>query len=426
MIFNPHNARQSKNTSQILILHAMKRCPLQKTLALELVIPESRVSEWKTGKGNMPTDIALNLIEKFGSPSQAKGVYKGNCKLLPQEQSLDVFFDGLVCNQISRLIAGYLMHIRCIVIPDRNINLGASVEDHFISQMLEDEQFIFISNKFVQLHYRKERHWTDSDDFLLNSSDIELSHTFKGEQSSLLSLLNKHNLGYLLENKEYKYLCNKKRPSSNELLSFLTYTSVVISDLRSMPNTILSTWLSSTSEKSPIETYRGEVSLTGELVHEWYSQDICGTPVFSSYDDTPCGHSQFLLNHMLQLKEWVSEYEGSMEHSLFKLMKEQTPLYNFNEKNKKSLMLVNEILVFHKEESSYLNMAITVSPHQRINKVFKDEEFTLIIEEINTTRLLDELIPLLNAIGLANTMTEVNTKYTLAKLGLIMPGVVSI
>jgi hypothetical protein len=156
----------------------MKRCPLQKTLALELDIPESRVSEWKSGKGNMPTVLALSLIEKFGSPSQAKGVYKRNCKLLPQEQSLDVFFDGLVCNQISRLIAGYLMHIRCILIPDRNNDLEASVEDCFISQMLEDEQFIFISNKLVQLHYGKERHWTESDDFLLNSSDIELSRTY--------------------------------------------------------------------------------------------------------------------------------------------------------------------------------------------------------------------------------------------------------
>ncbi len=426
MLFDPHTARQSKITTQILISHAMKRCPLQKTLALELDTTDSRISEWKSGKGNMATDTALTLINKFGSPAKAKGVFKSNCKFLPPELSLQSFFNELVCYQVSRLIAGYITHIRCIVIPDRSNNLEASIEDHAISKLLEDEKFLTISKKLLHEHNSKERHYTEPDDFLLSKSDIEFSHSIQGDNASLLSLLEKYTLQYLLKEKEYKHLQSKKRPSPNELLTFLTYTSIVINDLRSMPTTILSTWLGRSCYLKIPEKMGGEVVLTGELIHEWYKNDLTGDPVFASPETDPIGHAQLLLKHMMQLKGWVNKFETSMEHSLYFLMNEQIPLYHHNDKCKEALILVKEIQVFHKEESSYLNIAITVTPHQFINDDYKGKEFTLIIEKVTTSRLLEDLIPMMHAIGLKHTISELNTKYLLANHGLLIPGAISI
>ncbi|GIU21265.1 MULTISPECIES: hypothetical protein [unclassified Shewanella] len=425
MQFDPHATKQSKITTQILIAHAMKRCPLQKTLALELNTPDSRISEWKNGKGQMATGTALILIEKFGSPAKAKGVLKNNCRFLPPETSLQHFFNGLVCEQVSRLIAGYITHIRCIVIPDRNNNLEASVEDYVISQLLDDEEFITISKKLLHDHNSKEHHRTAQEDFLLNNSDIELNHALKGQEVSLLSLINKHKLDYLLKEKEYKYLHDKKRPKPLEIITFLAYLSIVINEVKSIPTTILSTWVGKPCYLNTPDNIGGEVVLTGELIHEWYDTTFQGEPILASSETDPAGQVQPLVKHMMQLKTWVNKFEMSMEHSLNRLMIKQKPLYDLHN-CKQAFILIKEVQVFHKEESSYLNLAITVSPHDCINEHYKHDDFTLIIEQVTTFRLLEDVIPMLKAIGLEHAITELSTKYKLAMHGLLIPGAISI
>lgn len=426
MIFDPHASRQSKITTQILISHAMERCPLQKTLALELETTDSRISEWKSGKGYMATDTAQVLIEKFGSPAKAKGVFKSNCKFLPPELPLQSFFNELVCCQVSRLIAGYLTHIRCIVIPDRSNNLEASIEDNIISKLLEDIEFLMISKSLFDEHNSKERHWTETDEFQIGNSNIDFIHSIQGSNISILSLLERYELQYLLKEKKYEYLSSTKRPTPNELIAMLMYVSIVINDLRMMPTTILSTWLGHSCYLNIPEPMGGEVVLTGDLIHEWYDNKFTGDPVFATSETDPIGQAQLLLKHMMQLRVWVNKFEKSMEHSLFSRMIEQTPLYHSNEKCKEALILVKEIQVFHKEECSYLNIAITVCPHSLISDAYKDKEFTIIMEKVTTSRLLEEVIPMLHAIGLKHTISELKTKYQLAKHGLLIPGVISI
>ncbi|MGR6503595.1 hypothetical protein [Shewanella sp. Koi 1] len=426
MQFDPHATKQSRVTTQILITHAIQRCPSQKTLALELSTPDSRISEWKNGKGQMPTNTALQLIEKFGSPSQAKGVFKSNCKILPKELSLQSFFNDISNLQASRLLAGYINSIRCIVIPNRSIRLEPTIEDYVISNMLEDDSFLMISRELLRNHATTKRHWNDSDEFLLGDAEIGHIISIQGEDLSILTLFKKFNLEYLLEDREYKYLISKMRPTSNEIITMLAYTSIVINDLKKLPNTILSTWLGGPSYLNLEEPSGGDVVLTGDLIHEWYDNNYIGIPV-KSPEETDCSDdSKILLNHINQLWKWTRKFERSIEHHLANQVMQHPPLFDHHSKKVESLIFVKEIDVFHKTECSYLNIAITISMNQNINPEYRYREFTLILEYVTTYKLLDELIPLLGTIGLKLTMSELNTKYKLAKHGLLIPGAVSI
>ncbi|QSX28578.1 hypothetical protein JYB88_09710 [Shewanella cyperi] len=429
MQFDPYASSQSKVTTQILMAHAIHLSRSQKQLALELETTDSRISEWKIGKGFMPTKTAQLLIDKFGLPSKAKGEFKSNCKRLPKEMSLASYLSDLTCFQASRLIAGYLTHMRCIVIPDRDNNLEPSIEDHEIEQLLEDEQFLTLAQALLQTHESKTRHWTESDEFILNDKDLALNISLQEEEVSLKALLKKYHLEYLLEPKEYPYLQSRKRPSPNELITFLAYISIVINDLKRIPATFVSNWLGSHDYLDISEDRGADVVLTGEMIHDWYEQQLLqGLPIFNKPEMEPLGNVHCLIKHLNQLKKWVRSYRESMEHGLANLMHKQTPIIGqFGSSQEECpLVTVKELQVFHKEEHSYLTMAITIAPHQSIMQKYKFEEFNLILEQVTSHQLLDEIIPMLGSLGLGDILSDLNTKHKLAKHGLVIPGAISI
>lgn len=401
MNYNPNEDRQDKITSKLLIEHALECTKSQQSLALELGLPESRISDAKKGNYRLATEVAKHIASSYGLPTNAIGDYTENCISLDKSEMIGSFLKSKNDLQLSIVIEQLLIKIKMSISPERHSRSEITPEDIKINDLLQDKDFIEIGTKVAT-------------DFIL--SDPFSPYGFLNEQIYLGGLKTDTgtiSLMHILERYQLDHFIKLKDKAVQTLL----YVAYAINVCNQNQDCLRLQWVNFCGQFKSNEQKTHLVITGNNIVSEdWFDHKIAVFDQTTKKNDT---WKNDVLNIALQLDNMAG---NSLIYEYGPLLSgDSTPLS----------ILISKINVYYKENESTFTVALGVDFSTRILEPFKLERFNLIIDKITPSEMLNNIVPQLSNLPVDNCLldfaiSDVSIKHFFAHNGIMIPGTIVI
>jgi len=422
MNFDPNQKTQNKLTSKLLIEHALAKCSLQKEVALTIGAEPTRVSEWKKQKSRMPTDVANKIIDVYGSPVSAKGQYVSNAKLIANSSDLVEYLIKNHNFQISRLMQPLIQSLTWAYFPNRENHDSVTIVDIKIHDFINDKRVIGHATQLVKSWTLQERHWTDCDEFKLKFEDIDCIRNIKGQKSTIRALITEFGL-----DEEFKELTIAQHNYLLDLdkLSVVIYICAAIRRTADLTECLLTSWNNNTRPYTDKDT-TSELVVSGEVfVNEDYrDKEVL---VFDKNKNSKRIYENELISFLKQLSTWQKKTTGKIPLHL----SNDTPRHYFDKRQSELFTKVDRLQVIYDRSRSCFTVSLTVASIDAINERYRNIPSSLVMTDISTHELLDDVIPTLHSLHSSSVaidwaISDVGTKGKLARMGVMIPGVIVI
>lgn len=422
MNFDPNQKTQDKLTSKILIEHALAKCSLQKEVALTIGAEATRVSEWKKQKSRMPTDVANKVIEVYGSPISAKGQYVSNAKLIATSSGLKYYLIANHNFQISRLLQPLIQSLKWIYFPDRENQDSVTIVDIKVNDFLKDERVIDHATQLVKSCNSQERHWTDCDEFKLKFEDIDYIRNFEGQESTIRALITEFGL-----DEEFKDLTSAQHNYFSDLdkLTVVIYICAAIRRTSDLKECLLISWNNSANPYAD-EDKTSELVISGEVLvnEDYFDKEVL---VFDKDKNNEKIYENELLPFLRLLNTWQSRNTGKVPLHL----SHSTLRPYFDDSRRELFTRIDRLQVIYDKSRSCFTVSLTIASINEINELYRNIPSSLVMTDISTQELLNEVIPTLHSLHSSSVaidwaISDVGTKGKLANMGVMIPGAIII
>ena len=397
MNYNPNEDRQDKITSKLIIEHALECTKSQQSLALELGLPESRISDAKKGNYRLATEAAKHIVSSYGLPTNAIGEYTENCISLGKSEMIGRFLKSKNDLQLSIVIEQLLIKIKMSISPERHSQSEITPEDIKINDLLQDKEFIEIGTKLATelLLYDE-----FSSKCVLNLDRLK---TDTGA-TSLVHILERYQLDHFVKSK-------------NKAVETLLFVAYAIKVCNQNQDCLRLQWVNFCGQFKSNEQ-KTHLVITGKNIasENWFDRKLAVFNRTSKKDDT---WNNDVLNIALQLDKMAG---SSLNYEYGPLLSgDFSPLS----------ILITKINVYYKENESTFTVALGVDFSTRILEPFKLEPFNLIIDKITPGEMLNNIVPQLSNLPVDSCLldfaiSDVSIKQFFAHNGIMIPGTIVI
>lgn len=422
MNFDPNQKTQDKLTSKILIEHALAKCSLQKEVALTIGAEETRVSEWKKQKSRMPTDVANKVIEAYGSPVSAKGQYISDSKFVATLLDLKEYLTTNHNFQVSRLLEPIIQSLKWIYFPDRESSDSVTIIDIKINDFLNDARVIDHAIQMVKCWTARERHWTVCDEFKLRFEDLDRTRNIEGQESSIRMLISEFGL-----DEEFKDLASSKHNCASDLdkLTVVIYICAAIKSTSDVKECLLVSW-NNKNGRYEYEEQTSELVISGEILvnDNYFDKEVL---IFEKDKNMEPDYSNELLPYLKLLNTWLSRNINKVPLHLSRSM-----IRPYIDDSRRELFTkIDRLQVFYDKSRSCFTVSITINSINEINDLYRNPSSSLVLTDISTQELLNEVIPTLHSLHSSSVtidwaLSGVGTKGKLANMGVMIPGAIII